>query len=113
MTGPVRSTVLAAAHIVNSSQNTLVTCPPGVTYIIKDVHIFIAGSAASVVVLYVQRTADLWINLVQESMQAGQVLSRQPYVVMAAGDFLGISSSVPDCRIWVSGTRLTGVAVVP
>lgn len=86
------------------------TCPAGHTAIVKDVRLAnVVGVATAVVVA--AHSGPTFVNVFVANINAAQVASFAPYLVLGPGDSLEMSSSVAaGFTYWVSGTELDGVA---
>jgi hypothetical protein len=89
------------------------TSPPGVTTIVKSIHIATLTATADVCQVSVGGPEPGVINVFNHTLGAGGTThSVQPYLVLAPGDRLFITSQVTaNVGYWLSGTRLQGVAL--
>lgn len=113
MSTPARSTVLGALNLTDGATHDLVTCPAGITYIVKDVRAVNAGSAATQVSVWVQATSGVVAYLQNGSMNANATAGVTSWVVMRPGDKLRAFATTGPVHVWVSGTRLQGAASMP
>lgn len=113
MSGPIRSAVIAAAVIPDTTLVTLLTVPSGITYIVKDLMVYNAAAAAqpaSVFAVHGNGAAGYFCN---GSINSGATVHVVAYTVLGPGDKLLCGVGTGNVHVWVSGTRLTGTAPFP
>jgi hypothetical protein len=97
----------------DTAVHDLVVCPPGVTYIVKDVHAIVTAGTAGTVSVWVVTTAGVLAYFLRESLNSLAATERTTWTVMRPGDIIRVNTGSAPTHILVSGTRLDGVAVIP
>ena len=109
---PTRSATLAVSTVLAGAGATdLVQVPAGETWIIKSVEVALTGFVTSTVQVGV-RTDDNSVSVrpVQQSVASPFVAHYTGWIVLEPTDWIWASTSAQDANLWISGTRLVGVA---
>jgi hypothetical protein len=109
----VRSTVLAAINLTDTAVHDVLTCPAGVSYIVKNVSAIVTAATAGTVSVWVARPSGVSAYLLRESLNSLAPKLVDTGVVMQPGDILRVNTGTSPTMIWISGSRLAGVAVFP
>jgi len=105
----VRSARIASGAAASGTTTTLVTCPAGKTYIVKDIRVSHTSTGNT---QYILATASgpgsVWLD--HGTLTAPVVKSYQGFIVLEPGNQLVIFSSAAAIDYWVSGAELDGTA---
>lgn len=108
----VRTAALGRGLIFGGAGETLLaTVPAGETWIVKGCEIALSGLGSSTVQVFAT-SADLSTRatFIQQLVPSLGVAHYTGFLVMEPGDTLTAASSSVDTNVWVSGTKLAGVA---
>lgn len=110
----VRTKKLVAIAPAGAGLAVVYTVPASETTIVKEARIFNASAANRTVVLRATSNSPgtVTVDLIPTTvLAAGASLTlADAWHVLAAGDTLSFDSGGSNCRLWVSGTELEGVA---
>lgn len=110
----VHTKKLVAVSPAGAGLAVVYTVPSGETTIVKTLRIFNASAANRTVIVRATSTSPgtVSVDLVPATvLAAGAVLAvNDLWHVLAAGDQISYDAGGSNCRIWVSGTELEGVA---
>lgn len=110
----VRSAVLGAGIAPVTVSTTIVTCPAGMTIIVKDVRVYNDSGVAMTVVLWAHRASPAAnVALISASLAIAAVTGIVCGVVLGPGDNLFVIPTSGSCRYWASGSVLAGVSPLP
>jgi hypothetical protein len=106
-----RSAVLGRLIVTSTAAFTIFTVPAGETWIVKSIALVnnAAGVAAGNITLR-DASATFTVPLVQFNLASTVSGLYDVWAILSPGDVLRIGSSAFPMIIWVSGTKLTGVA---
>lgn len=108
---PVRSAPLARATLLTTASTVLATVPTGETWLVKAVDVYYPGATAATLLLWVRNiAADVTQVIVNRSFPSGDVFHLELWLALTPGDQISAQAGAAGHRVWVSGTRLIGVA---
>jgi hypothetical protein len=115
MSSNPRSVVIARLHLSSSPQQAnLVICPANYTLIVKSIGVFNFNAAAQDVDIDLSDvTNTIFMRLLSDPTPATSHREWNGWVVMGPGDRLTIGIAGGPYNVWVSGTVLNGVGVIP
>jgi hypothetical protein len=106
----LRTAVLARAHLAPNTSVTLLTVPPGYTYIVKQANIWNEGANAVSVTFMLQDAGPVHFGvLFSQSISVTTPYTWSGFAVAAAGDSLIFQNNGnATVDVWVSGSKLLG-----
>lgn len=107
----VRTAVLGRVSVSDILTHVLFTVPAGQTWIVKDVVVTNNdGAGLSAVVSAVDSTGLIGSVIFSPTIAAGVQAELTTYQVLGPGDKLQVFASAQPYIVWVSGSKLAGVA---
>lgn len=109
---PTRTAVLARFVTSGSpTQTAVVTVPAGFTYIVKQINISnFTAVLQNAVVFPTDATFTFGGRIISQTIPASSILQYIGALVLGPGDQLIYRYDVDGVYLWVSGTKLAGVA---
>lgn len=107
----VRTARLVEAYVGAGGDTTLATVPDGETWIVKQVDVHgVAFLNSSISLYWVHPASGTRGYFLQQTLSSPYVSHYTGFAVGEPGDELHAFSSANDIEVWVSGSRLEGVA---
>jgi hypothetical protein len=92
------------------ASNTIYTCPPGVTTIVKDIRLNGRADPSSTYIIFVA-SGPLLTYLGSGTLNINATVSIPGFVVLEPSDRIGINSGIAaGIGFWISGSELAGIA---
>lgn len=114
MAGVARSATLAAYRFAAAGNQFLVTCPSGITLLLKSMGITSWASSSATVNAYIVRSSPQAAAVIHAgALAAGANFWWDGWAVLSPGDKVQVSVDQVPIDVWLSGSVLQGVAVIP
>jgi len=108
----VRSAVIVYRRATAAVNETLATCPEGLTLLIKRLLVYNWGTSNAVANIYlINQTFNAFPFLIRDSLTPQVPVDLETWQVLMPGDQLAWQTSTGDIDLWVSGAVLYGAPV--
>ena len=114
MSSPRSAVIYARRVTIANTWTQLFTCPAQMTIILKTIGVYNQGSIVDDSWLRLYRlSTDTSMNVWHQAIQPGVTVQTSTWLVIEPGDTIWVFTSEAQESLWISGTVLQGVAVIP